>query len=196
MAALASTEAAFDELIAAVADGLDERDRDKPGHTRRLAEQAVKLARAVGLADSELTDIRRGSLLHDIGKIRIPEAILFKTGSLSETEWQLIRQHPIFGYEMLMGVKPLQNALQIPYCHHEKWDGTGYPNGLKGTRIPLPARIFSVVDIWDALISERPYRRAWTVEYALGHMRTIAGTHLDPDLVKTSLESGLLTASK
>jgi HD-GYP domain-containing protein (c-di-GMP phosphodiesterase class II) len=114
MAALASSEAALDALIAAVADGLDQRERDPAGGTRRLAEQAVKLARAVGLTDQELTDIRRGALLHDIGKLRIPEAVLFKTGSLDESEWKLVRQHPIFGYEMLMAVKPLQNALQIP----------------------------------------------------------------------------------
>jgi HD-GYP domain-containing protein (c-di-GMP phosphodiesterase class II) len=126
----------------------------------------------------------------------VPDGILLKPEPLTEEEWVAMKKHPSFAYEMLSPIRYLRLALDIPYCHHEKWDGSGYPRGLKGTQIPLVARIFAVVDVWDALLSDRPYRAAWTEEKVLEHIRSLAGTHFDPQVVKISLESGLLKGQK
>jgi HD-GYP domain-containing protein (c-di-GMP phosphodiesterase class II) len=130
--------------------------------------------------------------LHDIGKMGVPDGILLKAESLTEDEWAAMKKHPRFAYELLSPIRYLRNALDIPYCHHEKWDGTGYPRGLRGDEIPLMARIFSVVDVWDALTSDRPYRPAWTEAATLQHIQSLSGTHFDPQVVKIMLESGEL----
>jgi HD-GYP domain-containing protein (c-di-GMP phosphodiesterase class II) len=132
--------------------------------------------------------MRRGALLHDIGKLGVPDAILQKNGALSDEEWALMRLHPIYAYQMLYPIEYLRPAIEIPYCHHEKWDGTGYPRGLKGEEIPLAARIFAVVDVFDALTSDRPYRPAWSIRDALNYIREQAGKHFDPQVVEVFLQ--------
>jgi putative nucleotidyltransferase with HDIG domain len=168
---------------------MDMRDRETEGHSQRVTELTLALARMMGLSDRELSNIRRGALLHDIGKMGIPDAILMKQGALTDEEWALMKKHPLFAHEMIAHIQYLQDALDIPQYHHEKWDGTGYPYGLKGEQIPLPARIFAIVDIWDALRSDRPYRPAWSAAKALKYIRSISGTHLDPKVVQIFLES-------
>lgn len=130
-------------------------------------------------------NIYRGVLLHDIGKMGVPDHILKKTGKLTDEEWKEMRQHPVYAYNLLSPISYLRGALDIPYCHHEHWDGSGYPRGLRGEQIPLSARIFSVIDVWDALLSDRPYRNAWPPDMVAKHLREIAGTILDPKIVKT-----------
>ena len=127
--------------------------------------------------------------MHDIGKMGVPDNILLKPGPLTEEEWEIMRKHPQFAYELLTPIDYLHQALDIPYSHHEKWDGTGYPRGLKGEEIPLAARIFAVVDVWDALTSERPYRPAWSREKAIEYIKTQSGVHFDPQVVEVFLES-------
>jgi len=148
------------------------------------------------LSEADLVQVRWGALLHDIGKMGVPDGILLKPGPLTDEEWVAMKKHPSFAYEMLSPIRYLRLALDIPYCHHEKWDGSGYPHGLKGTQIPLVARIFAVVDVWDALTSDRPYRAAWPEEKVLDHIRSLVGTHFDPQVVKICLESGLLKSQK
>ena len=143
----------------------------------------LDLARTLGINEADMVHIRRGSLLHDIGKIGIPDAILHKPGPLSDEEWRIMRRHPEHAVELLAPFDFLQPALDIPYCHHERWDGTGYPRGLKGEQIPLAARAFAAVDIRDALSHDRPYRKAWPEERVRTHITALAGTHLDPDIV-------------
>ena len=152
---------------------------------RRVTEMTLKLAREMGLSDAELVHVRRGALLHDIGKMGVPDYILHKPGALTDEEWEIMRKHPVYAYEMLSPIAYLRPALDIPYCHHEKWDGTGYPRGLQGEQIPVAARIFAIVDVWDALRSERPYRQAWSDEAALAHIKEQAGKHFDPQVVET-----------
>jgi putative nucleotidyltransferase with HDIG domain len=176
---------AYDATIEGWSHALDLRDKETEGHTQRVTEMTVKLARSLGLGDEELMQVRWGALLHDIGKMGIPDVILLKPGPLTDEEWVLMKKHPTFAYEMLSPIHYLKAALDIPYCHHEKWDGTGYPRGLKGEQIPLTARIFTVVDVWDALISDRPYRKAWSEEKAREHIQAGSGTHFDPQVVKT-----------
>lgn len=166
---------------------MDLRDKETKGHTRRITDLTLKLARLIDLNEAELIHIRRGALLHDIGKMGVPDKILHKPGELTEAEWEIMRQHPAFAYEMLLSIDYLKPALDIPYSHHEKWDGTGYPQGLSGEQIPLAARIFAVVDVWDALTSDRPYRPAWTKEQALGYIKEQSGKHFDPQVVRTFL---------
>ena len=144
----------------------------------------MNLARAAGLLEDELPHIRRGVLLHDIGKMGIPDSILLKPYQLNAEEWEIMHQHPKFAYELLSPIEYLRPALDIPYCHHEKWDGTGYPRGLKGEQIPLAARLFAVVDVWDALRSDRPYRKAWAEETVREHIRSLAGIQFDPHAVE------------
>ena len=151
---------AYDTTLEGWSSALDLRDKETEGHTRRVTEMSVDLARAMGVSDAELVHIRRGALLHDIGKMGIPDSVLLKPGPLTEEEWKIMRKHPVYANELLSPIAYLRPALDIPYCHHEKWDGTGYPRGLKGEQIPLAARIFAVVDVWDALRSDRPYRGA------------------------------------
>ncbi|RJX27432.1 MAG: HD-GYP domain-containing protein, partial [Dethiobacter sp.] len=166
---------------------LDLKDEETEGHSRRVTEMTLRIAREMGLKDEELVHVRRGALLHDIGKMGVPDAILLKPGKLTDEEWEIMRRHPVYAYQMLSRIGYLRPALDIPYCHHEKWDGTGYPRGLKGEEIPLPARIFAVVDVFDALTSDRPYRPAWPKEKALAYLRQQAGRHFDPRVVEAFL---------
>ncbi|MEW6718352.1 MAG: HD-GYP domain-containing protein, partial [Chloroflexota bacterium] len=133
--------------------------------------------------------VRRGALLHDMGKLGIPDTILLKPGPLTEKEWEIMHQHPVYAYELLAPIPYLRPALDIPYCHHENWDGSGYPRKLKGEQIPLVARIFAVVDVWDALRSDRPYRKAWPEEKALAYIQEQAGKHFDPQVVEAFLRT-------
>ncbi len=182
---------AYDRTIEGWSRALDLRDKETEGHTQRVTELTLRLARTLGVPESDLVHLRRGSLLHDIGKMAIPAGILLKPGPLSEEEWAIMRQHAIYAYELLSPVAYLRPALDIPYGHHEKWDGTGYPRGLKGEKIPLSARIFAVADVWDALRSDRPYRPAWSAEQAREHIRKEAGTHFDRAVVDAFLQMEL-----
>ena len=148
----------------------------------------LELARKFGFTDEQLRYVRWGALLHDIGKMGVPDNILLKPGKLTDEEWAIMKKHPVFALEMLSPIAYLKSALDIPYCHHEKWDGTGYPRGLKGEVIPLAARVFAIVDVWDALRSDRPYRTAWSVERTLEHIKSLSGTHFDPKVVEYFLE--------
>lgn len=179
---------AYDTTLEGWARALYLRDRETESHTRRVTEYSVRLAKAMGLSDSELVNVRRGALLHDIGKLGIPDNILLKTGPLTETEWSKMQRHPEYANDMLRDINFLGNARLIPYCHHEKWDGSGYPQGLKGEEIPLSARIFSVADVWDSLLSDRPYRPAWPREKVRAYIESHAGTHFDPQVVEAFLK--------
>ncbi len=183
---------AYDATIEGWSRALELRDNETEGHTQRVAVLTVKLARLFGLSDAELVQVRWGALLHDIGKMGIPDEILFKQDALTEAEWVVMKKHTIFAYEMLSPIRYLRAALDIPYSHHEKWDGTGYPLGLKGEQIPLVARIFAVVDVWDALRSDRLYRTSWSVKKVRRHLHSLAGTHFDPHVLKVCLDSDVL----
>jgi len=174
---------AYDATIEGWSRALDLRDHETEGHSQRVTELTLALARGLGLRREELVHIRRGALLHDIGKMGVPDGILLKPGPLTEAEWAVMRQHPSYAYQLLEPIAFLRPALDIPYCHHEKWDGTGYPRGLKGNAIPLAARIFAVVDVWDALRSDRPYRAGWCAEQIREYIREQSGQHFDPDVV-------------
>jgi putative nucleotidyltransferase with HDIG domain len=182
---------AYDATIEGWSYALDLRDKETEGHTQRVTDLTLRLARALGIGGEALVHIRRGALLHDIGKMGVPDSILHKPGPLTPDEWAIMRQHPVLAYEMLSRIEYLRPALDIPYCHHERWDGTGYPRGLKGEEIPLAARIFAVVDVWDALTSDRPYRPAWTREQAVAYLREQAGKHFDPRIVEVFLREVL-----
>jgi putative nucleotidyltransferase with HDIG domain len=179
---------AYEATIEGWVRALDLRDRETEGHTRRVTELTLRLARAMGISDEQLVHIRRGALLHDIGKMGVPDAILFKPGKLTEEELKLMQRHPVLGYQLLSTIPFLQPALDIVYCHHERWDGSGYPRGLKGEEIPLSARIFAVVDVWDALVSERVFRRSSSKDEAIAYIKEIAGVKLDPQVVEAFLE--------
>jgi putative two-component system response regulator len=174
---------AYEATIEGLSHALDLRDRETEGHSRRVTEVTVRLAQALSISEEEITHIRRGALLHDIGKIGIPDSILHKPDTLTEEEWVIMRKHPRFAHDMLSPIEYLRPALSIPYSHHEKWDGTGYPRSLKGEEIPLSARLFAIADVWDALTSNRPYRDAWTEEQALAYIREQSGKHFDPHVV-------------
>ncbi|HUI88095.1 MAG TPA: HD domain-containing phosphohydrolase [Anaerolineales bacterium] len=174
---------AYDRTIEGWVRALDLRDRETEGHTQRVTEMTLKVARALGLPESEIVHIRRGALLHDIGKIAIPDEITKKTGPLNRHEWDIMRKHPEYAYEMLSPIAYLKPALDIPYCHHERWDGSGYPRGLKGEEIPLTARLFAVVDVWDALISERPYRKPTPLADVIAFLKQESGRLFDARLV-------------
>lgn len=167
---------------------MDLRDEGTEGHTIRVVEKTLKICKKFGFSTAELAHIRRGVLLHDIGKVGVPDSILNKPGPLTDDEWVIMRKHPVYAYQMLYPIAYLRPSLDIPYCHHEKWDGTGYPRGLKGLEIPLSARIFSVVDVYDALTSDRPYRKAWKKEATLAYIREKSGTHFDPEIVEKCLK--------
>jgi putative nucleotidyltransferase with HDIG domain len=175
---------AYDSTIEGWSYALDLRDKETEGHTRRVTELTLELAKEFGFTEDQLLHIRRGGLLHDIGKMGVPDRILLKETPLEADEWVQMKQHPVYAYEMLQPIEYLHEALNIPYCHHEKWDGSGYPRGLKGEEIPLAARIFAIVDVWDAITSDRPYRGAWTPQKALDHITTEAGKHFDPHVVE------------
>jgi HD-GYP domain-containing protein (c-di-GMP phosphodiesterase class II) len=181
---------AYESTIEGWSHALDLRDKETEGHTRRVTEMTVNLATMFGMSigDDQLVHIRRGALLHDIGKMGVPDTILLKPGPLTDEEWQLMRKHPVYAYEMLSSIEYLRPALDIPYCHHEKWDGSGYPRGLKGEGIPFSARLFAVVDVWDALCSDRPYREGWSQAKAREYILEQRGTHFDPGVVDIFLK--------
>jgi PAS domain S-box-containing protein/putative nucleotidyltransferase with HDIG domain len=180
---------AYEATIEGWSRALDLRDKETEGHSLRVTELTLAVAQRFGMSSEELKYVRWGSLLHDIGKMGIPDEILLKPGSLTDAEWIVMRQHPTLAYEMLAPIRYLKDAaLDIPYCHHEKWDGSGYPRGLKGEQIPLAARIFAIVDVWDALCSDRPYRTGWPEDRVLAHIQAQAGNHFDPQLVPIFLE--------
>jgi HD-GYP domain-containing protein (c-di-GMP phosphodiesterase class II) len=179
---------AYDRTLEGWVRALDLRDKETLGHTQRVTDMTLRLARAMSMGETVLLPIRRGALLHDIGKMGIPDRILHKPGPLTDDEWAIMRKHPEYAYELLSPIEYLRQALEIPYCHHERWDGTGYPRGLKGEEIPLAARIFSIVDVWDALLSNRPYRRGCTEVSVLEYIRKHAGTSFDARLVEAFLE--------
>lgn len=174
---------AYDTTLEGWSRALDLRDRDTEGHTQRVTELTERLAIAININEADRVHIRRGAVLHDIGKMGIPDRILLKEEPLTDEEWAIIRQHPGMALEMLKPIAYLASSLDIPYCHHEKWDGSGYPRELKGNQIPLAARIFAVVDVFDALTSDRPYRRAWSVHQALEYIRAEKGGHFDPAVI-------------
>jgi PAS domain S-box-containing protein/putative nucleotidyltransferase with HDIG domain len=178
---------AYDATLEGWSRALDLRDRDTEGHTQRVADLTDQLAKAMDIGKAERVNLRRGALLHDIGKLGIPDRILLKQEKLTQDEWAVIRQHPTLAYEMLKPIGYLSASLDIPYCHHERWDGHGYPRGLKGEQIPLGARIFAVVDVFDALTSDRPYRHAWPVQQALDYLREERGKRFDPAVLDAFL---------
>ena len=175
---------AYEATIEGLSHALDLRDQETEGHSRRVTQLTVKLAQALGMSEEDVQHLRRGALLHDMGKIGVPDSILRKPDSLTDGEWAIMHKHPEYAYDMLSAIEYLHPALDIPYNHHEKWDGTGYPRGLTGEEIPLAARLFAVADVWDALISNRPYRTAWTEEQALQYIREQSGKHFDPQVVE------------
>ena len=179
---------AYDKTIEGWARALELRDEETEGHTRRVAEWTMRLGQAYGITGAQLMHMRRGALLHDLGKIAIPDRILLKPTDLTSDEWETMRMHPLLAYEMLSSIEFLRPALDIPYCHHEHWDGSGYPRGLAGDEIPVAARLFSVIDVWDALRHKRPYRDAWPEEQVIAYLDHQAGKTLDPDIVQTFLE--------
>ena len=174
---------AYDTTLEGWSRALDMRDRETEGHTERVAEMTVRLAREAGMNETEVLQLRRGALLHDIGKMAIPDAILHKPGKLTEEEWEVMRQHPVHARNLLWPIEYLRPALDIPWCHHEKWDGSGYPRGLTREHIPLAARLFAVVDVWDALRSDRPYRPGWPDDQVREYLRAESGIHFDPSVV-------------
>ena len=179
---------AYDDTLAGWVNFLDLRDEGTEGHTIRVVEKTLMICKKFGFSTAELAHIRRGVLLHDIGKVGVPDSILNKPGPLTDEEWVIMKKHPVYAYQMLYPIAYLRPALDIPYGHHEKWDGTGYPRGLKGNEIPLSARIFSVVDVYDALTSDRPYRKAWKKEATLAYIHEKSGTYFDPEIVEKCLE--------
>lgn len=179
---------AYDTTLEGWTRALDLRDQETEGHTQRVVEMTVRLAQLMGIADKDLIHIRRGALLHDIGKMGIPDSILLKPGPLTEEEWLIMRKHPVFAYNLLSPIAHLRQALDIPYCHHEWWNGSGYPRQLKGEEIPLSARIFSVVDVWDALTSDRPYRKAWNAKKTLDYIEEQKDIQFDPQVVELFLK--------
>lgn len=179
---------AYEATIEGWGRALDLRDQETEGHSRRVTDLAERLARLLGVSEAEIVHVRRGALLHDIGKMGVPDRILLKSDDLTATEWRTMRRHPQDAYDMLSPIAFLRPALDIPYCHHEKWNGEGYPRGLKGEQIPLAARLFAVADVWDALRSDRPYRASWSEAQTLDHIRSLSGAHFDPVVVQAFLE--------
>jgi putative nucleotidyltransferase with HDIG domain len=175
---------AYDNTLEGWSHALEIRDKETEGHSHRVTELTLRLGRACGLDADELEYLYRGALLHDIGKMAIPDSILTKQSGLDAEEWTVMRTHPKIAFDMLSAISFLKPALVIPAYHHEWWNGEGYPFGLKGEQIPLPARIFAVADVWDALLSDRPYRKAWTEEQAIKYLQDHSGTQFDPDIVE------------
>jgi len=174
---------AYEKTIEGWVRALDLRDRETEGHTQRVTELTLVVAATLGFSDEELSHIRRGALLHDMGKMAIPDDILQKPGPLNEAEWEKMRRHPIYAYEMLSPIAYLHRALEIPYYHHERWDGSGYPHRLQGEKIPLVARLFAIVDVWDALSTDRPYRKKMPRAEVVAYLRENAGKLFDPKLI-------------
>ena len=188
----AELEIAYQATLEGWVRALDLRDKETEGHTKRVTALTQRLARAMDVDDDALVHITRGALLHDIGKMAIPDGILLKPGGLTQEERELIQQHPIYAFEMLKPIKFLHPALDIPYCHHEKWDGSGYPRGLKGEEIPFAARIFSIIDVWDALVSDRPYRKGINPVEVKKSIREQSGIHFDPHVVDVFLKMDVM----
>jgi HD-GYP domain-containing protein (c-di-GMP phosphodiesterase class II) len=178
---------AYDETIEGWSKALELRDQETEGHTQRVTHGTLRLAAEWGIPEKRIVHIRRGALLHDIGKMGIPDRILRKEGELTDKEWEMMRKHPLIAYDMLSSIEYLKPALDIPYCHHERWDGTGYPRGLQAEEIPLAARLFAIVDVWDALSSDRPYRAPLPEEKVREHIRRGMGSHFDPRAANTFL---------
>jgi putative two-component system response regulator len=176
-------EIAYQATLSGWVRALDLRDGETGAHTQRVTSLCLSLARAMHYPSRHLPQIWRGAMLHDIGKMAIPDSILRKPGALSEDEWAVMKTHPALARDLLAPIEFLRTATDIPYYHHEKWDGSGYPEGLAGVHIPLEARIFAVADVWDALRSDRPYRAAWTDQQALDHIREQKGKAFDPNVV-------------
>lgn len=176
---------AYSDMLEALLSALETREREIEGHCERVTAFTMVLAEAMGVPHQQYPDLERGALLHDVGKIGIPDRILFKNGPLNAAEWDIMRQHPVIGYRMCMRVRSLQKAAsEIVLCHHEQWDGSGYPQGLRGEDIPLGARIFAVADSLDAMTSDRPYRAALSIEEASAELEKCAGTQFDPQVVE------------
>ena len=178
---------AYDATLQGWSNALELREHETAGHSRRVVELTLELAQTMGIGPADLVHIQRGALLHDIGKMGIPDNILLKPGPLNLEEWKVMRQHPIYAYNLLSRIPYLAPALDIPFAHHERWNGRGYPRGLKGEEIPLSARIFAVVDVWDALSNDRPYRSAWARAAVVSHLREQSGQHFDPNILEMFL---------
>jgi putative nucleotidyltransferase with HDIG domain len=181
-----------------MAYALEVRDHETKGHCQRVTTLTILLAKKLGVSAEQLIHVKRGALLHDVGKMAVPDNILFKPGKLSNEEWAIMKMHPKYAIDMLTPVEFLKPALNIPHYHHEKWDGSGYPYGLKGEEIPFEARIFSAVDVWDALLCVRPYKQAWEKDEAMNYIQQQSSSHFDPqviivfeEVVKASQEFGL-----
>lgn len=190
---------AYDSTLLGWAMAVQLRDQDTGVHSEQVTAMALELAEALGYPAEEMIHLKRGALLHDVGKLGIPDAILLKQGPLTDEEWLIMKKHPVYAYQWLQAIEYLHPALDIPYAHHEKWDGSGYPRGLSGEDIPLAARIFAVVDVWEALCSDRPYRKAWPPEKAKAHIANGSGTHFDPAVVDCFvklLEQGAFQSQK
>ena len=175
---------AYNQTIEGWGTALSLKEEETAEHSQRVTEMSVELAKVLGMEEEDIYHVRLGALLHDIGKIGVLDSILLKPGKLTDDEWEVMRKHPDYAFEMLAPIAYLRKASEIPYCHHEKWDGTGYPRGLKGKQIPLSARIFAVVDVWDALSSNRPYRKAWPNDKVIEHLQKQSGSHFDPEVVE------------
>jgi putative nucleotidyltransferase with HDIG domain len=185
---LTNLQETYDLTLAGWAKALEYRDRETEGHSQRVTGLCIELASRLGVPENELENVRRGALLHDIGKMAIPDGILLKEGSLTEEDWVIVKKHPIYAKNLIEGIPFLRPALDIPYCHHERWDGSGYPQGLSGEEIPLVARIFAVIDVWDALLSDRSYRKAWPEEKTREYIQEQAGVLFDPKVVEAFFE--------
>lgn len=181
------TRAAYDQLLNAWANTLEIRDLETAGHSKRVVSLTIALAREMNVKETELLHYRRGALLHDIGKMGIPDKILLKPGKLDPEEFDIIKKHTQIAYQMLLPMRHLRKSLDIPYCHHERWDGTGYPRGLKEDDIPLSARIFAVCDVYDAMLSNRPYHDSLGQKEALRYIAEQSGKHFDPQVVEAFL---------
>jgi HD-GYP domain-containing protein (c-di-GMP phosphodiesterase class II) len=179
--------AAYKSTLESISKAMDLRDNETELHMQRVTELTVRLAKRMGFKGEQLTYIYQGALLHDIGKIGVSDELLKKPEKLTEAEWVQMRKHPQYAYEILYPIEYLRPSLDIPYCHHEKWDGSGYPNGLKGEEIPMIARIFSIVDVWDAMTSDRVYRKALSEEEVVKYIIENRGTHFDPQVVDAFL---------
>lgn len=181
-------ENAYEETLMGWAKAVELRDQDTEDHTLRVAQLTVRLAEYMGITGKDLVHIRRGAMMHDIGKLGIPDGILLKADRLTPAEMDIMKLHTTHAYDMIYPIKHLRPAIDIPFCHHERWDGSGYPRGLKGEEIPLAARIFAVVDVWDALRSNRPYRTQWSKEKVIEYLRQHANSHFDPQVVQMFLK--------
>jgi putative nucleotidyltransferase with HDIG domain len=175
---------AYDRTLEGWAKALELRDKETEGHSRRVTALTMLMAREAGIPEENWDDVRRGAILHDIGKMGVPDEILLKPGKLDDAEFAVMKRHPEYAYDLLSPIPYLHSSMDIPYYHHEKWDGNGYPRKLKGENIPLPARLFAIIDVWDALRSDRPYRAAWDKERTVAHLKESSGSHFDPQVVE------------